>query len=136
MRLTHSKNTIEPFYVDFEIYFTDDPKTLAKKLIKQNPDPAISNELTRDWLSNDNGGASVSAGMMGSKKDTYGIIAIFDSRLIKENTHSYFTHESGHILSHILLWTGAKYDPNNDEWTSYMLDYIFRLIENTYKKSK
>ena len=130
----HTKYTIEPFLIDFDIYFTDDTKKLARKLIKANPSPEVSNELTKDWISDDGAGASVAAGMMGIKMDTYGIIAIFDIDSIKEHTYAYFTHESGHILSYILIWTGAKYDPLNDEWTSYMLDYIFRMIEETYNK--
>lgn len=134
MKTISSHNTIEPFFIDFDIYFTDDPKTLAKKLIKANPDPAITNELTKDWLNDTGAGASVSAGFMGTTMDSFGIIVIFDTRVIVDNTYSFFAHEAGHILSHIMIWTGAKYDPNNDEWTSYMLDYIFRMIEKTYNK--
>lgn len=130
----HTKNIIEPFCIDFDIYFTDNTKQLAEKLIKLNPSPEVSNELRRDWVDDSGAGASVAAGMMGVKMDTYGIIAIFNIDSIKEHTYSYFTHEAGHILSYILLWTGAKYDPNNDEWTSYMLDYISRMIIKTYEK--
>jgi len=134
MRTIKTHALLEPFFIDFDIYFTDDPQTLAKKLIKANPDPLIADELTKDWIKDETGGASVSAGMMGVKMETYGIIVIFDSRVIKENTYSYFAHESVHIFSHVLMWTGAKFDPNNDEWASYMIDYIFRLIEKTYDK--
>lgn len=128
-----SKTVIEPYSVDFHVYFCEDPRAFARKLIKENPDPAIVNELTKDWLNDDHAGASVSAGMIGKKMDSFGIIALFDITVCKGNM-SFLVHESIHVLSHVLLWTGVQYDPKNDEPMSYLADYIFRIIEDTYNQ--
>lgn len=128
------KFEIEPFLIDFHVYFTEDPTPLVKKLIKENPHPSIANELTRDWIGGDElTGASVSAGKIGKKMDSYGIIAVFDRRLIKSNEYVYFCHEAMHVLSHIYIHTGVKFDPNNDEFSAYMIDYIVRMMIETLK---
>lgn len=119
------KFIIEPYTIDFEVYYTDSPKKTVQSIMKRNPDKAISDELKKDWIDDDGAGASVCAGLINGG---FVIIAIFDKEAVKDCFEAYISHEAIHVLSHIMKHTGIKYDCNNDEPQAYIVDGIVRMM--------
>lgn len=132
MKTTKSFHTLQPYEIPLRIYFTDDPIKLIKKLIIENPDPCF--RFKEDWLEEHGAAASTNAGMAGKDMSEYTIFCVFDT----DNNEMLptITHESVHVLSNILLFTGAQYDPKNDEPMAYMAGHVFNLIEKAYSRVK
>jgi len=118
------KFIIEPYSINFEVYYTSDPKRLVKSILKRKPDLKIIEELRKDWIDLD-AGASVCAGQI---RGNYTIIAIFDKEAIKDYHESYLAHEAVHVLSYVMKYTGIKYDFDNDEPHAYIVDGIVQMM--------
>jgi hypothetical protein len=119
------KFIIEPYLIDFEVYFTNEPKKVAKNILKRNPDDQIKKELIRDWLTDDGTMASACGGYI---KNDYVIISIFDKDAIKDYYESSMAHEAIHVLSYIMKYAGLKYDYDNDEYQAYIVDNVVRMM--------
>lgn len=132
MKTAKSSQVLQPYDITLRIYFTDNPVKLVKKLISDNPDPAF--RFREDWLAEHGAVASTNAGMAGKDMSEYVIFCVFDTD--NNELFSTIAHESVHVLSNILMFTGAQYDPKNDEPMAYMTGHVFNLIEKTYSKVK
>lgn len=119
------KFTIEPFCIDFEVYFSSEPRKIVDRILKRNPDEAIKKELKKDWIDDDGAGASACAGKLNGE---FVIISIFDKEAVKDMHESYLAHEAVHVLSYVMKHTGVKYDCNNDEIHAYIVDSVVRMM--------
>jgi len=61
------------------------------------------------------------------------VVLNFDNKYMKV-THGVIAHESNHVVSMICDRLGISIDPNNDEATSYLLDYIVDKIHKFINK--
>lgn len=132
MRTAKSSYTIQPYDISIRIYFSYNPLRLVKRLIKDNPDPEF--RFKEDWLEGDGAVASTNAGFAGKDKSEYVIFCVFDAN--EKGVPQIIVHESVHVLSFLLLHTGGKYDPLNDESMAYTVDYVFGLMMKTFNKLK
>ena len=124
------KFIIEPYSIDFEVYYTDSPKNTVSSILKRNPDKSIVDELTTDWLQDDGTMASACAGFINGE---FVIISIFDKKTVKDYFESTLAHEAIHVLSFIMKHTGIKYDCNNDETQAYIVDGVVRMMVKAQK---